>query len=79
MPKRPVTSGLPARDSIVRDKLHDRVGVVMSARHTGVFLRPVGGGLEWEVLPEDIVPATEAEKLSARVAAQNQRSRDRYR
>lgn len=38
-------------------------------------LRPVGGGSEWEADPEHVRPATLAERLSARTAYENARSR----
>ncbi|MEU6375054.1 hypothetical protein [Streptomyces sp. NPDC046909] len=39
-----------------------------------VMLRPVGGGREWEVDPDQIRPATVAERLSAGVKAVNSRT-----
>ncbi|MFD4141587.1 hypothetical protein [Streptomyces sp. NPDC058572] len=38
-------------------------------------LRPVGGGSEWEANPEQVRPATPAERLSAKTARENARSR----
>lgn len=39
------------------------------------MLRPARGGPEWEVLPEHARPATPAERLGARTARENARSR----
>ncbi|MFG2675679.1 hypothetical protein [Streptomyces sp. NPDC048445] len=38
-------------------------------------LRPVGGGPEWEALPEYVRAATRDERLRARTAYENARSR----
>ncbi|MBW1603385.1 hypothetical protein JJV70_14995 [Streptomyces sp. JJ66] len=38
------------------------------------FLRPVTGGKEWAVLPEEVRPVSPAERLHAEVARANARS-----
>jgi hypothetical protein len=44
-------SGSPIRRRLVRDLSSNRVGEVMDENRAGdrLFLRPVGGGREWEV------------------------------
>ena len=65
--------------SLAHDKRLDLVGVVMDLLFGSVYLRPVGGGLEWEAMPQDLEPlapvADPAAELSARVAEANRRSR----
>ncbi|MEV7287669.1 hypothetical protein AB0O01_24395 [Streptomyces sp. NPDC093252] len=53
----------------------DRVGEFRDAIGPYWFLRPVRGGTEWEVRPEDTRPATPAERLHAETARVNARSR----
>ncbi|MFD1828813.1 hypothetical protein ACFSJS_03915 [Streptomyces desertarenae] len=44
--------------------------------HPGrVWLRPLGGGREWDAEPHEVEPLTRREQLSARLAAANARSR----
>ncbi|MFC5723834.1 hypothetical protein ACFP1Z_27075 [Streptomyces gamaensis] len=38
------------------------------------FLRPLGGGREWEARPEDLAPLTPQEALRAKLTAVNARS-----
>lgn len=45
----------------------DRIGYVQAYMDPFVMLRPPGGGREWEVLPEDIRPATAEEREAASV------------
>lgn len=62
--------GEPARD--VRT---DRIGVVMAVDGGRTYLRPLGGGREWEASAADIRSITPHEELSARLAVANARSR----
>ena len=57
------------------DTARECVGVVMARQDGEVFLRPVGGGVEWSAAPAQLRPATVAEELSAKNAAVNRRSR----
>ncbi|BCM68184.1 hypothetical protein EASAB2608_03518 [Streptomyces sp. EAS-AB2608] len=41
-----------------------------------VQIRPIGGGLEWDALPDNVVAPTTREELSARLAIRNGNSRD---
>ncbi|SFJ82979.1 hypothetical protein [Streptomyces pini] len=69
--------GLPAITvgSVARDLRDGRVGDVMDVRPGRVWLRPLGGGREWDAKPDDIRPLTAHEQLRARLAAANARSR----
>lgn len=51
------------------------VGVVMGRLGRYVWLRPLGGGREWDAAPERVEPMSAAEVLSARLALANARSR----
>ncbi|MFJ9863713.1 hypothetical protein [Streptomyces sp. NPDC101165] len=52
-----------------------RLGIVMGHEGPYVQLRPYGGGREWDVRPEAVRRATQAERLSAATAHANARSR----
>ena len=56
------------------DSTTDSVGVVMAVHPNQVFLRPIGGGVEWESRPQQVRPATVAEEVSAKNAAANRRT-----
>lgn len=66
---------IPEVDATAYDGAHESVGVVMARSGDQVFLRPVGGGVEWTTRPEHLRAATAAEELSAKNAAVNRRSR----
>nr|WP_093778962.1 hypothetical protein [Streptomyces sp. yr375] len=53
----------------------NKIGRVVDFVGSRVWLRPIGGGLEWNARPEDLRPVTTAETLSKDVAAANARSR----
>ncbi|MGA5507442.1 hypothetical protein [Streptomyces umbrinus] len=63
----------PAVGSLMVDKRHDRVGLVMGHEGPHVQLRPLQGGLEWDVPPEELREPTRAEAMSAKVAVANGR------
>jgi hypothetical protein len=69
----------PERGTLARDTLSDRVGVVVDRMGRRVWLRPCGGGREWDVPIEEIEPLTDAaepaDTLRAKVAEVNRRSR----
>ncbi|WP_030761761.1 hypothetical protein [Streptomyces griseus] len=52
-----------------------RVARVMGHDGPYVQVRPLGGGREWDVTPEDLREATSAERLRAATAHANARSR----
>ncbi|WP_329216964.1 hypothetical protein OG352_13430 [Streptomyces sp. NBC_01485] len=65
----------PRIDDIAVDAGANKTGRVVDFVGSRVWLRPVGGGIEWNARPEDLRPATTAETLSKDVAAANARSR----
>ncbi|MEO3977607.1 hypothetical protein [Streptomyces sp. CAU 1734] len=73
-PSGELTPGTLAYDTAVK-----RVGVVMDECGTHIWLRPVHGGCEWEVLRGDVRAATVADQLSAALAEANANSRQRVR
>ncbi|MCP3817632.1 hypothetical protein NLX86_05625 [Streptomyces sp. A3M-1-3] len=52
-----------------------RLGTVMGHVGPYVQLRPIGGGREWDCVPDAVREATAAERLSAVTAYVNARSR----
>ncbi|WP_323372319.1 hypothetical protein [Streptomyces katsurahamanus] len=68
-----MTNGLQV-GSLAYDIRMKRVGEVMEEYGTRYMLRPVHGGCEWEVLRENIRPATTADQLSAALAERNANS-----
>jgi hypothetical protein len=48
-----------------------KVGEVIGREGPYVQLRPLGGGREWDVPPEDVRAATPRERLRAKVALAN--------
>lgn len=66
---------VPPPGTLVVDVSRDQVGE-FRGEWCGVWsLRPVTGGREWTVAPEDARLATRAEQLRARAARANARSR----
>jgi len=63
--------------NLVRDRVLDRVGVVMELHAGWVYLRPLGGGIEWTALPDQLENASRQDELRARVGELNQHSSDR--
>ncbi|MFI8198445.1 hypothetical protein ACIF6K_18245 [Streptomyces sp. NPDC085942] len=69
-------SPLPRVGTLVVDiGRSDRVGAFRGVAGPYWSLRPVGGGVEWEAVPERVRPATTAECLRAQIARVNARSR----
>ncbi len=67
---------LPPAGALVVDRgRNDRVGEFRGVAGPYWSLRPVGGGSEWEAVPEYVRPATRDERLRARTAYENARSR----
>ncbi|WP_371773880.1 hypothetical protein [Streptomyces sp. NBC_01438] len=67
---------LPPAGALLVDRgRNDRVGEFRGVSGPYWSLRPVGGGPEWEALPEYVRPATRDERLRARTAYENARSR----
>ncbi|MGY1500722.1 hypothetical protein ACW4TU_29785 [Streptomyces sp. QTS52] len=67
---------VPAPGTLVVDLRGEaRVGEFRGTAGPYWSLRPVCGGTEWDADPEHVRPATPAERLSARTARENARSR----
>ncbi|MFF4540632.1 hypothetical protein [Streptomyces aureus] len=65
----------PPTGSCAVDTRTGRVGMVMGHEGPYVQLRPLGGGREWDCLPEAVRQATPAERIGAATAYVNARSR----
>ncbi|MET8856460.1 hypothetical protein [Streptomyces sp. NPDC004579] len=65
----------PPTGSCAVDTGTGRVGVVMGHEGPYVQLRPLGGGREWDCVPEAVREATPTERISAATAYANARSR----
>ncbi|MFJ8230719.1 hypothetical protein ACIQ9E_12285 [Streptomyces sp. NPDC094448] len=71
-------SATPWRPEIggtARDTVRNKVGRVMDRTHTRYWLRPLGGGIEWDVPAADLRPVTASELLSTAVTEANERSK----
>ena len=68
---------VPEIGAVIVDTRTDRTAVVTDVKAGRLYLRPPGWGEEWEAMPAHVRPATDHERLSARVAEQNLRSRMR--
>jgi hypothetical protein len=55
-----VSTDAPTVGALVRDAKRGRVGVYMGQGGPYAMLRPLGGGQEWEALPEDLRPEVSA-------------------
>lgn len=69
-------SKLPRTGSYVMDTTRGVIGQVMDYDHdrTCFQLRPPKGGLEWDANPDDVRPATDRERLNAKVQEANSRA-----
>ncbi|WP_406384098.1 hypothetical protein [Streptomyces sp. NBC_01618] len=65
----------PRIGAVVKDTETDRFGVVMAAIGGLVQLRPISGGLSWEVDPDGIETLSSRQELTVRLAALNAESR----
>ncbi len=63
--------------SYVVDTHTGRVGRLVGESGSSLSVRPVGGGQAWECEPEQVRPATTAERISATTAYVNARSRNK--
>lgn len=66
----------PGIGALAKDTANGRIGVVMGEVGGRVQIRPVGGGIEWDAMPDNVVAPTAREELSARLAIRNGNSRD---
>lgn len=65
----------PGVGALAHDTSRDRVGVVMAREPGRVYLRPRGGGKEWDAKPGEVVPINAEEALRRQVREANERSR----
>ncbi|WP_405891648.1 hypothetical protein OG427_21790 [Streptomyces sp. NBC_00133] len=65
----------PGIGELGRDTASGRIGVVMGEIDGRVQIRPMRGGIEWDAMPDKVVPLSAREELSARLAVKNNNSR----
>jgi hypothetical protein len=63
--------GAVRRGALMYDKRRDRFGIVQARMAGLVYLRPKGGGREWEARPEELEPAEARAELRSRLAEMN--------
>lgn len=73
---RPESREAPAVGDVMVDEARERIGEFRGAVGGKFWLRPIGGGREWEASPDVCRGATDEEKLRERVSAANERSRN---
>lgn len=66
----------PGIGELAKDTASGRIGVVMGEVGARVQIRPIGGGVEWDAKPDNVVASTAREELTARLAIKNGNSRD---
>ncbi|SMF67774.1 hypothetical protein [Streptomyces sp. Amel2xC10] len=66
----------PGIGELAKDSARDRIGVVMGAFGGRVQMRPIGGGKEWDAMPDNVVAPSPREELSPRLAIRNGNSRN---
>ncbi|MFE9310353.1 hypothetical protein ACFZCV_29925 [Streptomyces sp. NPDC007920] len=66
----------PSIGELAKDSTRGRIGVVMGEVGGRVQIRPIGGGTEWDAMPDNVVALSAREELSARLAIKNGNSRD---
>jgi hypothetical protein len=64
----------PGIGDLAKDTATGRVGVVMGELGGRVQMRPVHGGMEWDVMPDDVVALRARDELSERLAVKNYNS-----
>ncbi|MCD9878248.1 hypothetical protein AB0G54_07720 [Streptomyces yokosukanensis] len=62
---------VPEVGTVVVDTRSDQLGEVMGAEGPYVQLRPLGGGIEWDVPPRALREATTSDELRAKVREVN--------
>ncbi|MFS8201054.1 hypothetical protein ACLVWQ_20480 [Streptomyces sp. CWNU-52B] len=65
----------PDIGELAKDSARGRIGVVMGEVGGRVQIRPIGGGREWDVMPDKVAALSAREELSARLAVKNDNSR----
>lgn len=67
----------PGIGELAKDTASGRIGVVMGEIGARVQIRPIGGGVEWDARPDNVVAPTAREELSARLAIKDGNRRGR--
>ncbi|MFE0420919.1 hypothetical protein [Streptomyces sp. NPDC058953] len=70
----PTHDWMPEIGGNARDATRNKVGRVMDRTYGRYWLRPIGGGIEWDVPVADLRPVTASDLLSEAVAEVNERS-----
>lgn len=65
----------PGIGDLAKDTASGKVGIIMGEEAGRVQIRPPSGGREWDALPENVVPPSTREKLDARLAVENARTK----
>ncbi|MBT2676291.1 hypothetical protein J7E95_37005 [Streptomyces sp. ISL-14] len=65
----------PDTGELAKDTARNRIGVVMGKLGGRVQIRPIGGGTEWDAMPDNVEPPSAREELSARLAIKNRNRR----
>ncbi|WP_240659811.1 hypothetical protein [Streptomyces sp. WAC 01529] len=58
----------PGIGELAKDNAKGRVGVVMGKVGGRVQIRPIGGGTEWDAMPDNVAMLSAREELSTRLA-----------
>ncbi|MEW2134371.1 hypothetical protein [Streptomyces sp. NPDC005435] len=69
---------MPQISDLVYDTSRDKVGEFRGEWCGQWSLRPITGGREWTVAPESVQPASPEQRLQAKTARANARSRGEY-
>lgn len=67
--------GKPDIGDLAKDTARDKVGVLMDKIAGRYLMRPMSGGREWEVKPEDIDYPTASDRVRAENGARNRMTR----
>ncbi|MGY5131737.1 hypothetical protein ACWGJW_04900 [Streptomyces nigrescens] len=65
----------PEIGELAQDLQTGQTGVVMGKLGGRVQMRPLAGGREWDAKPDDVIPPSAREELSARNTVRSARSR----
>jgi len=68
-------AGIPPVGALLMDVVRGQIGEFRGEQFGRWSLRPVKGGVEWEVDPKDVQPLSDEQRLSLAVGQANARSR----
>jgi hypothetical protein len=66
----------PGIGELAKDTARGRIGVVMGEVGGRVQIRPIGGGMEWDAVPDHVVALSAREDLRARLTIRNNNTLD---